>query len=88
MTTILENQRLLHEELERLEQGVADRLAEEARTVGYTIGRRQKERAARYSNKPWQIRDRLLRDHEVSHFLTRFESQSKRLFDLYTDEDG
>ncbi|EPS40272.1 hypothetical protein H072_5947 [Dactylellina haptotyla CBS 200.50] len=66
MTTILENQRLLHEELERLEQAVADRLAEEART----------------------IRDRLLRDHEVGHFLTRFENQSKRLFDLYTDEDG
>ncbi|KAK6354738.1 hypothetical protein TWF696_003875 [Orbilia brochopaga] len=66
MTTILENQRLLHEELERLEQAVADRLADEART----------------------IRDRLIRDHEVGHFLTRFENQSKRLFDLYTDEDG
>ncbi|KAF3309197.1 hypothetical protein TWF173_011355 [Orbilia oligospora] len=66
MTTTLENQRLLHEELERLEQAVADRLAEEART----------------------IRDRLIRDHEVGHFLTRFENQSKRLYDLYTDEDG
>ena len=33
MTAILENQRLLHEELERLEQGVADRLAEEPRNV-------------------------------------------------------
>ncbi|KAF3930384.1 hypothetical protein AA313_de0204751 [Arthrobotrys entomopaga] len=66
MTTILENQRLLHEELERLEQAVADRLTEETRT----------------------IRDRLIRDHEVGHFLTRFENQSKRLYDLYVDEDG
>jgi len=33
MTTVIENQRLLHEEVERLEQGVADRLAEEPRNV-------------------------------------------------------
>ncbi|EWC47359.1 hypothetical protein DRE_00327 [Drechslerella stenobrocha 248] len=66
MTTILESQRLLHEELERLEQAVADRLTDDART----------------------IRDRLIRDHEVGHFLTRFENQSKRLFDVYADEDG
>ncbi|KAF3927689.1 hypothetical protein ABW21_db0203725 [Orbilia brochopaga] len=86
MTTILENQRLLHEELERLEQAVADRLAEEARTVGHA--NRTPAIQPTYVYNFLQIRDRLIRDHEVGHFLTRFENQSKRLFDLYADKDG
>ncbi|KAF3932684.1 hypothetical protein ABW19_dt0202746 [Dactylella cylindrospora] len=86
MTTILENQRLLHEELERLEQAVADRLTEEARTVG--LPTRPTINRTAYTYIGVQIRDRLIRDHEVGHFLTRFETQSKRLYDLYADEDG
>lgn len=32
---VLEDQRFIHEDLERLEQGIADRVAEEPRNVGY-----------------------------------------------------
>ncbi|RAH41776.1 SF3a splicing factor complex subunit PRP9 [Aspergillus brunneoviolaceus CBS 621.78] len=63
---ILEEQRFIHEDLERLEQAIADRVAEE----------------------PRNLRDRLNRDHEVSHFLNRIEEQSKRLLDIYKDTDG
>ncbi|KAF3933050.1 hypothetical protein ABW20_dc0107251 [Dactylellina cionopaga] len=87
MTMVLENQRLLHEELERLEQAVADRLAEDTRTVG-TANHSKKTVLHAHIHNFLQIRERLIRDHEVGHFLTRFENQSKRLFDLYTDEDG
>ncbi|KAI9783403.1 MAG: hypothetical protein M1839_003938 [Geoglossum umbratile] len=63
---ILEEQRFLHEDLERLEQGVSDRVAEE----------------------PKQIRERLIRDHQISGFLTRIQDQSGRLLDIYKDSDG
>jgi hypothetical protein len=32
---VLEDQRFIHEDLERLEQGIADRVAEEPRNVGH-----------------------------------------------------
>ncbi|KAI9749901.1 MAG: hypothetical protein M4579_006695 [Chaenotheca gracillima] len=63
---LLEEQRFLHEDLERLEQGISDRIAEE----------------------PRQIRERLIRDHQVSGFLNRIQEQSNRLIDIYKDAEG
>ncbi|KKK22164.1 hypothetical protein P175DRAFT_0516723 [Aspergillus ochraceoroseus IBT 24754] len=63
---VLEEQRFIHEDLERLEQAIADRVAEE----------------------PRNIRERLSRDHEISHLLNRIEEQSKRLLEIYKDADG
>ncbi|KAF9891476.1 hypothetical protein FE257_003942 [Aspergillus nanangensis] len=63
---LVEDQRFIHEDLERLEQAIADRVTDE----------------------PRNIRDRLTRDHEISHFLNRIEDQSKRLLDIYKDADG
>lgn len=63
---ILEEQRFIHEDLERLEQGISDRVAEE----------------------PRHIRERLNRDHQISSFLDRIQSQSKRLLEIYKDADG
>ncbi|KAI9781219.1 MAG: hypothetical protein M1816_002442 [Peltula sp. TS41687] len=63
---IVEEQRFLHEDLERLEQGISDRALDE----------------------PRQLRDRLARDHQVSGFLNRIQTQSQRLLDIYKDADG
>ena len=35
---LIEDQRFLHEDLERLEQGISDRIAEEPRYVGRLTG--------------------------------------------------
>jgi splicing factor 3A subunit 3 len=81
---ILEEQRFLHEDLERLEQGISDRVAEEPRHV----------RAPQRSNIPAQliksrqVRERLNRDHQIAGFLDRIQDQSKRLLDIYKDADG
>ncbi|DAA77340.1 TPA_exp: Uncharacterized protein A8136_6600 [Trichophyton benhamiae CBS 112371] len=63
---LLEDQRFIHEDLERLEQGISDRVAEE----------------------PRNIRERLLRDHQVARFLNRIQEQSQRLLDIYEDANG
>ncbi|KAI1176111.1 hypothetical protein F4777DRAFT_547837 [Nemania sp. FL0916] len=62
---LLEEQRFLHEDLERLEQGIADRISEE----------------------PKDIRDRLIRDHQIAQFLDRISSQSTKLLEIYRDDD-
>ncbi|EXJ54747.1 hypothetical protein A1O7_10088 [Cladophialophora yegresii CBS 114405] len=63
---LLEDQRFLHEDLERLEQAITDRVAED----------------------PKNIKDRLIRDHQINGFLTRIQEQSKRLLDIYKDAEG
>ncbi|KAL2010722.1 hypothetical protein VTN00DRAFT_6529 [Thermoascus crustaceus] len=63
---LLEEQRFIHEDLERLEQGIADRVAWEPRNV----------------------REKLARDHQIAEFLNRIEQQSKRLLEIYKDEEG
>ncbi|KAI1165191.1 hypothetical protein F5B18DRAFT_670070 [Nemania serpens] len=63
---LLEEQRFLHEDVERLEQAIADRIGEE----------------------PRQIRDRLVRDHQIAQFLDRISSQSAKLLEIYRDADG
>ncbi|KAJ5908641.1 hypothetical protein N7495_001323 [Penicillium taxi] len=61
----LEEQRFIHEDLERLEAAIADLVALE----------------------PRNIRDQLARDHELKKFIDRIEEQSKRLLEIYKDED-
>ncbi|KAI9889195.1 MAG: hypothetical protein M1814_005711 [Vezdaea aestivalis] len=63
---VLEEQRFLHEELERLEQGITDRVKDE----------------------PRNIRDRLIRDHQIAKFLSRIQTQSSNLLTIYTDASG
>jgi splicing factor 3A subunit 3 len=78
---VLEEQRLLHEDLERLEQAVADRILEDPKHVSTSRS------TGTLLNKA-QIRDRLDRDHQIATFLSRIEDQSKRLLNIYKDEDG
>lgn len=77
---ILEEQRVLHEDIERLESAVADRVREEPRNV-----RTQLPPFKCQSLIQPQIRDQLSRDHEISNFLTRIQEQSKTLLDIYED---
>lgn len=63
---LLEDQRFIHEDLERLEQAVTDRICEE----------------------PRNIKDRLIRDHQIDGFLTRVQDQSARLVNIYKDREN
>ena len=82
---LLEEQRFLHEDLERLEQGIADRTAEEPKHVSNAC-----TTSARSPTDltQCQIRDRLARDHQISQFLDRISSQSEKLLTIYADADG
>jgi len=80
---ILEEQRFLHEDLERLEQGISDRVAEDPRHVRCSHLRSHQELTS-----PSQVRERLNRDHQIAGFLDRIQDQSKRLLDIYKDADG
>jgi hypothetical protein len=35
-----------------------------------------------------QVRERLLRDHQIAKFVDRFQQQSSRLLDIQADADG
>jgi splicing factor 3A subunit 3 len=79
---LLEDQRLLHEDLERLEDAIAERLLEEPKHVGTHLS------CCDVLILTVQIRDRLARDHEIGEFLTLIEHQSARLLKIYEDVDG
>src|SRR5271168_4671584 len=81
---ILEEQRFLHEDLERLEQGISERVAEEPRHVS-SWSNLYVPNALLTAPK---VRDRLNRDHQVAGFLDRIQNQSKRLLDIYKNADG
>ncbi len=83
---ILEEQRYLHEDLERLEQGVADRLEEEPKMV-LRHGLHSSTQLGRLTFFA-QIRDRLNRDHEVAQLLDQVRKQSAEIISLYLDESG
>ena len=83
---LLEEQRFLHEDLERLEQGISDRVADDPRHVGSTEGWRLGGHFRVLTTV--QIRDRLNRDHQIAGFLNRIQAQSKRLLDIYNDTEG
>ena len=81
---LLEDQRFLHEDLERLEQAITDRVAEDPRNVSPTslpncLGRML---------NAFQIKDRLIRDHQINGFLTRIQEQSQRLLEIYKDAES
>lgn len=81
---ILEDQRFIHEDLERLEQGISDRLAEDPRNVSHS------ERSDHFSIDKTieQIKDRLNRDHQIAGFLARIHEQSQKLLEVYKDAEG
>lgn len=79
---ILEEQRSIHEDLERLEQGISDRVIEDPKHVSSHPLSPQSSLPMLMST---QIRDRLNRDHQVASFLTRISDQSKRLLSIYQD---
>ncbi|CAN9118228.1 unnamed protein product [Alternaria alternata] len=80
---LLEDQRQLHEDLERLEDAAAERLLEDPPHVGTSIAS-----VANHMLTSNQIRDRLARDHDIARFLEQIESQSSRLLKIYQDEDN
>lgn len=81
---LYEDLRGVHEDIERLEQAVADRVLEEPKHV-----RISKSNLSAY-NRTYnsQIRSRLVRDHEINTFLNRIHSQSKRALDIYADREA
>jgi splicing factor 3A subunit 3 len=78
---VLEEQRGLHEDLERLEQAIADRVIDDPRNVSPASAMAPKTHTS-------QIRERLNRDHQVANFLDRIHDQSQRLVAIYKDSEG
>lgn len=84
---VIEEQRSLCEDLERLEQACADRILEEPRTVRTSLSSCTSSRPST-ALTIFQIRDRLARDHQITKFVDRFQQQSSRLLALKKDESG
>lgn len=81
---LLDEQRQVHEELERLEDAIAEHLLEDLPHV-----RNSPSHFYVYpSNRLQQIRGRLARDHDIARFLEQLETQSSRLLAIYEDVDG
>jgi len=80
---LIEDQRFLHEDLERLEQAISDRVAEAPRNVSLS-----EPRLKYYTDICMQIKERLNRDHQIDGFLARIQEQSERLYDIYKDTEG
>jgi splicing factor 3A subunit 3 len=79
---LLEEQRRIHEELERLEDACADLLLEDPPHV-----RLLPVPVAFIVLTSLQIRDRLARDHDIAKYLQQIESLSRRLLAIYEDKD-
>ena len=80
---LLDDQRQIHEDLERLEDAVAERLLEDPPHVSSSA-----MSFHTYLTNPNQIRDRLARDHDIARFLEQIETQSGRLLAIYEDVEG
>lgn len=85
---LLEDQRYIAEDLERLEQGVADRIGEEPKVVRDGRLPAQSFWIKLTTSSTIQIRDRLNRDHEVSQLLDQIQKQSEEMLSLYRDANG
>lgn len=85
---IIEDQRFIHEDLERLEQGISDRVADEPRNVSPLSSTFCFSHHAALITNSLQIRERLNRDHQIAGFLNRIQQQSERLLDIYKDAEG
>lgn len=77
---LLEEQRQLHEEIERIEASITALLLDEPQQVCGTLPDNVADKH--------QIRDRLAREHEVSRLLDQAKTQSARLKKIYEDADG
>lgn len=79
---LIEEQRQAHEDLERLEEAIAQRLLDDPPQVCGP------PKPSSHGKLTRQQRDRLARDHEIAGFIDQFEAQSKRLLEIYRDVDG
>lgn len=83
---LLEDLRNSREDLERLEQAIAERSLEDPKHVN--ILKYPLQLALQLILAPSQIRDRLSRDHQIAAYLDRVKSQSARAVNIYKDTDG
>lgn len=81
---LLEEQRYLHEDLERLEEAIAERVSEEPKLVSTS---KQMIRIEQ-DTKSVQLHERLNRDHEIAQLLDQVQKQSANLLAIYRDTDG
>ncbi|MCJ1354066.1 MAG: hypothetical protein MMC33_004053 [Icmadophila ericetorum] len=80
---LIEDQRFLHEDLERLV------CLKPLTSVVHSVENRLEQAISdRIAEEPRHIRDRLSRDHQISGFLNRIQDQSERLFEIYKDAEG
>ena len=84
---VFEEQRVIHEDLERLEQGIADRMGEEPINVCCHVSQPPPASLINLTDII-QIRDRLNRDHEVLQLLEEIQKQSMALLSLYQDKSS
>jgi splicing factor 3A subunit 3 len=82
---LLEEQRIIHEDLERLEDAIAERLLDDPPHVSSSSSARQRNSPLTLRPK---IRDRLGRDHEIHRYLQQIQDQSIRLDKIYKDVEG
>lgn len=80
---LLEEQRHIHEDLERLEDAAADLLLDDPPHVRIPTVLMAVSKLTSI-----KIRDRLARDHEIARFLEQIEDQSSRLLTIYQDVDS
>lgn len=83
---LYEDLRGIHEDIERLEQAVADRVLEDPKHVRIPQSASSSHAHDRTYNS--QIRSRLVRDHEINTFLNRIQSQSQRGLQLYREPEA
>nr|POE87443.1 pre-mrna-splicing factor sap61 [Quercus suber] len=79
---LYEDLRFVHEDIERLEQAVADRVLDDPKHVS-TSSLRPLCRDMTYN---LQIRNRLVRDHEIANVLSLIQKQSQQALHIYNDQ--
>lgn len=75
---LYEDLRLAHEDIERLEDGIADRILDNSKQVSHDCENWRTRLTAGTKN-----RTRLAREHEIAVFLARITEQSERALDIY-----
>lgn len=86
METILEQQRRLHEERERLTKAMVDELVAKSNTVRYFEVNR--ERFQLFTSLDPQKEHNVLSDHKLNHLLQMHITSTHALRELYEDKDG
>ncbi len=87
---LYEDLRYVHEDIERLEQAIADRVLDDPKLVSHKTTHSPTitttTTLAEHPLTALQIRNRLVRDHEIATFLNRIHDQSQHGLHLYNDE--